>query len=195
MSLLTSQQVANIFKMYLGQPVLLWGNNRKNNHSLKAERRPYLLAAVGTETCLPSFGDSLEMYYPMPICPVNQFTLELLPLRSLTNVQAMVIARLLFPEYHRFQFERTLLYIIFDISNHGSHPGNDVRFKINLAAAESDTMPVWFESNYDFSAKVSLVYQYLSSIGYDVPHFIEPGHMSNGKTAVQLGLAAHKRED
>lgn len=192
MSLLTNQQVANIFKMYLGQQVLLREHSQNNGITLKAQHQPYVLAAVGTETCLPCFGDSLETFYPMPMCSVDQFSLELLPFSELSDAEAMVIARLLFPDSHQFQFDRSLLNILFEISNHGSDSRNDIRLKINLAAAKSGTAPIWFESNCDLSANLPLVYQYLISIGYDVPHFIEPGHMYNGKTAAQLGLAKYK---
>lgn len=177
--LLTPKEIATIFRLYTGQKVLEWNDPSVQSTSIMT------LAAVGIETCHGE-AESRDTINPHMKYSVSRFMLRLKPFSRIDDEEAIELAKVLLPGYAEYEIHDRLegnnpmiLIAVYDTDRQ-----NEITLRIFLRGAP------WFDASSYLVHTVHLAFGYLASRGFAVPVFFSADHPNNGKTALELGIAA-----
>ena len=169
-SLFDQKQVASIFSPYIGQHVLMWGeeNNKESGY------RTFLLTRVGIGTCSGYFNEDDKYICSKEMYSVTNFILKLKPVAKISREDALELWRVVSPKGSG---------VSTGIIAFGSAKNEDPSAMDQLKVYDVTTdIPQYMLERAD-------VRKFLTDRGYAPPVFIDVGHPLNGKTAIELGLA------
>lgn len=166
MQQLTNQEKAKVFSMYLGCPVYDSYNEKEG-----------ILFAVDINT---SGMDNIKVLHKV-VWDLKYYDCKLLltPLSSITDDDAIEVAKIHLPIFYNDEFE--------------FETRREVKDKLFVIVFRKGG--VFYEKiPIQLYSCSPLVFQYLVSKSYAVPLFFGINHCANGKTAIELGIAIDKNK-